>query len=80
MSLFGQDRSLLHALPDRDRRALLAEGTPRSYEPGEVMIRKRDTSAYVLARMSGRAVVSVATERGTRLILALRGSGEAVGG
>ncbi|GGT97668.1 MULTISPECIES: Crp/Fnr family transcriptional regulator [Streptomyces] len=79
MSLFGQDRSFLHALPDRDRRALLAEGTPRSYEPGEVMIRERDTSAYVLALMSGWAVVSVETERGTRLILALRGSGEVVG-
>lgn len=49
------------------------------YEPGTVMIRERDTSAYVLALLSGWAVVSVGTERGTRLILALRGAGEVVG-
>ncbi|MFG2642243.1 Crp/Fnr family transcriptional regulator [Streptomyces sp. NPDC048370] len=79
MSLFGQDRSFLHALPDQDRRALLAAGSPRSYDPGEVMIRERDTSAYVLALTSGWSVVSVETERGTRLILALRGAGEVVG-
>lgn len=43
------------------------------------MIRERDTSAYVLALLSGWAVVSVETERGARLILALRGAGEVVG-
>ncbi|WP_149183738.1 Crp/Fnr family transcriptional regulator [Streptomyces sp. TRM49041] len=79
MSLFGQDRSFLEALTAQDRRALLAEGAPRVYEPGAVMIRERDTSAYVLALLSGWAVVSVETERGTRLILALRGAGEVVG-
>ncbi|MFJ9809455.1 Crp/Fnr family transcriptional regulator [Streptomyces sp. NPDC101158] len=79
MSLFGQDRSFLHALPAADRRALLAEGAPRTYEPGEIMIRERDTSAYVLALLSGWSVVSVGTERGARLILALRGAGEVVG-
>ncbi|WP_228973460.1 Crp/Fnr family transcriptional regulator [Streptomyces sp. DH12] len=79
MSLFGQDRSFLEALPLQDRRALLAEGAPRVYEPGTIMIRERDTSAYVLALLSGWAVVSVGTERGTRLILALRGAGEVVG-
>ncbi|MFC9591143.1 Crp/Fnr family transcriptional regulator [Streptomyces sp. NPDC056944] len=79
MSLFGQDRSFLHALPAADRRSLLAEGARRVYEPGEVMIRERDTSAYVLALLSGWSVVSVGTERGSRLILALRGAGEVVG-
>ncbi|MCP9943881.1 Crp/Fnr family transcriptional regulator [Streptomyces somaliensis] len=79
MSLFGQDRSFLEALSAQDRRALLAEGVPRAYEPGAVMIRERDTSAYVLALLSGWAVVSVGTERGARLILALRGAGEVVG-
>ncbi|MCP9986019.1 MULTISPECIES: Crp/Fnr family transcriptional regulator [Streptomyces] len=79
MSLFGQDLSFLEALSAQDRRALLAEGAPRVYEPGTVMIRERDTSAYVLALLSGWAVVSVGTERGTRLILALRGAGEVVG-
>ncbi|SEC23596.1 Crp/Fnr family transcriptional regulator [Streptomyces sp. TLI_105] len=79
MSLFGQDRSFLHALTAADRRSLLAEGVRRVYEPGEVMIRERDTSAYVLALLSGWSVVSVGTERGSRLILALRGAGEVVG-
>ncbi|MFI8519257.1 Crp/Fnr family transcriptional regulator [Streptomyces sp. NPDC085481] len=79
MSLFGQDRSFLHALPAADRRDLLAEGAPRMYEPGEIMIRERDTSAYVLALLTGWSVVSVGTERGARLILALRGEGEVVG-
>ncbi|GAA4896530.1 Crp/Fnr family transcriptional regulator [Streptomyces coeruleoprunus] len=79
MSLFGQDRSFLDALTRQDRLALLAEGSPRTYAPGDVMIRERDTSAYVLALLSGWAVVSVETERGARLILALRGAGEVVG-
>jgi CRP-like cAMP-binding protein len=79
LSLFGQDRSFLHALPATDRRALLAEGASRRYAPGEIMIRERDTTAYVLALLSGWSVVSVGTERGTRLILALRGAGEVVG-
>ncbi|MFJ3901327.1 Crp/Fnr family transcriptional regulator [Streptomyces sp. NPDC090025] len=79
MSLFGQDRSFLHALSDTDRRALLAEGAPRTYAPGDIMIRERDTTAYVIALLSGWSVVSVGTERGARLILALRGAGEVVG-
>ncbi|WP_267243670.1 Crp/Fnr family transcriptional regulator [Streptomyces sp. PR69] len=79
MSLFGQDRSFLDALTPQDRRALLAEGAPRSYRPGEVMIRERDTTTYVLALLSGWAVVSVETERAARLILAVRGAGEVVG-
>jgi CRP-like cAMP-binding protein len=78
VSLFGQDR-FLHALPERDRRTLLAEGSAHVYQPGEVMIRERDTTGHVLALLSGWSVVSVDTERGTRLILALRGEGEVVG-
>jgi CRP/FNR family cyclic AMP-dependent transcriptional regulator len=79
LSLFGQDRTFLDALTAQDRRALLAEGVPRGYEPGAVMIRERDTSTYVLALLAGWAVVSVETERAARLILALRGAGEVVG-
>jgi CRP-like cAMP-binding protein len=79
MSLFGQDRPFLDALPREDRRALLASGVPRSYAPGEAVVRERDTSTFVLAILAGWSVVSVETERGTRLILALRGAGEVVG-
>ncbi|MDT0446093.1 Crp/Fnr family transcriptional regulator [Streptomyces johnsoniae] len=78
MSLFGQD-PFLDALAREDRRALIAAGAPRSYAPGDVMVRERDTTTFVLAILSGWSVVSVGTERGTRLILALRGAGEVVG-
>jgi CRP/FNR family transcriptional regulator, cyclic AMP receptor protein len=79
MTLFGQDRPFLEALPREDRRVLLASGSPRSYAPGDVVVRERETSTFVLAILSGWSVVSVETERGTRLILALRGKGEVIG-
>lgn len=79
MSLFGQGRSFLEALPPHDRRALVALGTPRSYDAGEVLFQEGETSTFVLAILSGWTAVLVDTERGTRLILALRGAGELVG-
>ncbi|MGW7413742.1 Crp/Fnr family transcriptional regulator [Streptomyces sp. NPDC054863] len=79
MSLFGQGRPFLDALVRQDRESLLALGVPRSYEPGQVMLQERDTGTFVLAVRSGWSVVSVSTERGARLILALRGAGEVVG-
>ncbi|WP_262702756.1 MULTISPECIES: Crp/Fnr family transcriptional regulator [Streptomyces] len=79
MSLFEDGRPFLHALPAEDRRALLALGTPRAYAPGEVVVREHDRTTFVVAITSGWATVSVETERGVRLILALRGAGEVVG-
>lgn len=79
MSLFGDGRSFLEALPSQDRSELLALGAKRTYRPGEVMIRERDTGTFVLILRSGWSVVSVETERGARLILALRGAGELIG-
>lgn len=78
MGLFDEE-TFLDALPREDRRALLALGTPRAYAPGETVVRESDTSTFVLVILSGWSVVSIATERGTRLILALRGAGEVVG-
>ncbi|MFI6703588.1 Crp/Fnr family transcriptional regulator [Streptomyces sp. NPDC050509] len=79
MSLFERNRSFLDALTPQDRAALLALGSLRTYAPGEAMLRERDTTTFVLALRSGWSVVSVDTDRGARLILALRGAGEVVG-
>lgn len=79
MSLFERNRSFLDALTPHDRSALLALGTRRTYLPGEPMLRERDTTTFVLALRSGWSVVSVDTDRGARLILALRGAGEVIG-
>ncbi len=79
MSLFERNRSFLDALTPQDRAALHALGTRRVYRPGELMMRERDTTTFVLALRSGWSVVSVDTDRGARLILALRGAGEVVG-
>ncbi|MFD9905131.1 Crp/Fnr family transcriptional regulator [Streptomyces sp. NPDC059063] len=79
MSLIEQEQPLLDALRRQDRAALLASGVPRGYEGGDVLLPERATTSYVVAILSGWAVVSVDTERGHRLILALRGAGELVG-
>lgn len=79
MSLIDQEQPLLDALRTHDRAALLALGVPRHYEGGDVLLPERATTTYVVAILHGWAVVSVATERGQRLILALRGAGELVG-
>ncbi|KUJ68721.1 Crp/Fnr family transcriptional regulator [Streptomyces albus subsp. albus] len=79
MSLFEDGRSFLAALPAADRRALLAGGNPRSYRPGEVLLGEGETGTFVVAILAGWTTVSLGTERGVRLILALRGAGELVG-
>ncbi|MEU5974699.1 Crp/Fnr family transcriptional regulator [Streptomyces sp. NPDC047315] len=79
MSLIEQEQPLLHALRQQDRTALLALGTPREYRAGDVVLGERAATSYVVAILGGWTVVSVATERGHRLILALRGAGELVG-
>ncbi|ADI06336.1 Crp/Fnr family transcriptional regulator [Streptomyces bingchenggensis BCW-1] len=79
MSLFEGGRPFLDALPAQDRRALLALGRHRTYEPSQIVLREHDRTTFVVAITSGWATVSVETERGIRLILALRGAGEVVG-
>ncbi|WP_327360885.1 MULTISPECIES: Crp/Fnr family transcriptional regulator [unclassified Streptomyces] len=79
MSLIEQEQPLLHGLRPQDRAALLALGVPRRYEPGAVILSERATTSHVVAITGGWAVVSVTTERGNRLLLALRGAGELVG-
>ncbi|MBQ0985740.1 Crp/Fnr family transcriptional regulator [Streptomyces sp. F63] len=79
MGLFEQGRSFLDALPAPDRTALVRLGTARRYAPGEVLMRERDRTSFVVAILRGWATVSVDTERGGRLILAVRGAGSVVG-
>ncbi|MFF3937090.1 Crp/Fnr family transcriptional regulator [Streptomyces phaeofaciens] len=79
MSLIEQEQPLLDALRPRDRAALLALGVARGYRTGEVLLSENATTSYVVALLGGWATVSVSTERGSRLILALRGAGELVG-
>ncbi|MFE0171248.1 Crp/Fnr family transcriptional regulator [Streptomyces sp. NPDC059002] len=79
MSLIAQEQPLLDALRPQDRAALLALGVARDYAAGDVLLPERATTSYVVAILSGWAMVSVETERGHRLILALRGAGELVG-
>ncbi|UED85543.1 Crp/Fnr family transcriptional regulator [Streptomyces profundus] len=79
MSLFGQGRAFLDALPPQDRRDLIGLGALRSYAPGEVMIQEGDRTTFVLVILSGWSVAQVSTDRGSRLILALRGAGDLVG-
>ncbi|WFB06970.1 Crp/Fnr family transcriptional regulator [Streptomyces sp. LX-29] len=79
MSLFEDGRPFLSALSTDDRRALLALGGPKTYRRGAVVLRENDATSFVVAIISGWAKVSVGTERGIRLILALRGAGEVVG-
>jgi CRP-like cAMP-binding protein len=43
------------------------------------VVREGETTTFVVLILSGWSVVSVETERGTRLILALRGEGEVIG-
>jgi CRP/FNR family transcriptional regulator, cyclic AMP receptor protein len=79
MSLFGQGQTFLAALPVQDRKALLGMGTPHAYATGEPVLREGETTTFVVLILSGWSMVSVETERGTRLILALRGKGEVIG-
>jgi CRP/FNR family transcriptional regulator, cyclic AMP receptor protein len=79
MSLFEDGRPFLHALPADDRRALLALGRPRTYQPSDVVLRENDPTSFVVVILSGWVAVAVETERGSRVILGLRGAGEIVG-
>ncbi|MFF0729645.1 Crp/Fnr family transcriptional regulator [Streptomyces sp. NPDC004134] len=79
MSLIEREQPLLDGLRPDERAALLALGVPRSYASGDVLLPERARTSYVVAILRGWTVVSVATERGHRLILALRGAGELVG-
>ncbi|MFH8366620.1 Crp/Fnr family transcriptional regulator [Streptomyces sp. NPDC018031] len=79
MSLIEDGKPFLASLTAEDRRVLLDRGRPRAYGAGDVIMREGDPTSFVVAILNGWTTVSVGTERGVRLILALRGAGEVVG-
>jgi CRP-like cAMP-binding protein len=79
MSVVSHAPGVLYQLPEADRRALLAAGTAHRYGHGDTIIREGDDSAFVVVIVGGRVVVSSVTDRGGRLVLAIRGDGDLVG-
>ncbi len=79
MSLFGDEDPVMDTLSPADRDALLALGSPRVYSGGTVILREGERTTFVVAILAGWSVVSTATDRGGRLILALRGAGDVIG-
>jgi CRP/FNR family cyclic AMP-dependent transcriptional regulator len=79
MSVVSHAPRVLYQLPESDRQALVAAGSSRRYGHGEMIIMEGDNSAYVVVILDGRAIVSSVTDRGGRLVLAIRGDGDLVG-
>jgi CRP-like cAMP-binding protein len=77
--VISQDRPFRDALAPQERESLLSLGAPRTSGTGEVLMCERDASSFVLAILAGWSAASVETDRGARVILALRGAGEVVG-
>src|SRR5215510_10048923 len=66
-------------LPREVWQALLASGTVRRYDKGEVLMRQGDPGSHVLALTVGRVKVTRVDPDGNELVLAIRGPGELVG-
>ncbi|AGL18768.1 Crp/Fnr family transcriptional regulator [Actinoplanes sp. N902-109] len=70
---------MLDLLTPQDRGDLLRAGTPRTYEPGDVLMHEGDRTAFAMILRTGHTIVSVSTAQGNRLVLALRGPGDLLG-
>lgn len=79
MSVVGDDRRLLDALTPEDRRGLLALGRQRRLPRGAALVQEGDQSRFVALLTGGWVAASTSTQRGGRLILAIRGRGDVVG-
>lgn len=60
-------------------RLLLAEGTLRSYRPGQVILRQGDPGGFLVVLDSGRVKLVAGAEDGARLLLTVRGAGHLLG-
>lgn len=58
---------------------MIGEGAERWYGDGQQAVAEGDTTAFVVVILSGWVAASVVTERGGRLILAIRGANDIVG-
>lgn len=79
----GHNAIVLHglggALPTEAWRDLAGAGTPRTYQPGGVLLRQGDPGTHVLILLSGRVKALRDEADGSRLLLAVRGPGEILG-
>ncbi|WP_035849676.1 Crp/Fnr family transcriptional regulator [Kitasatospora azatica] len=79
MALFGERQTFLGRLTPADRTALGALGATRRFDPGAVLLREGETGSHLVLLLSGWCTVWLATERGGKVILGLRSTGELVG-
>ena len=71
--------SLLDRLPPRDREALLARGTRRTFPSGAILFREGERSAHVVVVLSGRTKICFTDRDGRESILNVRGAGDLLG-
>jgi CRP/FNR family transcriptional regulator, cyclic AMP receptor protein len=71
--------SLLDRLPPRDREALLARGTRRTFQSGAILFREGERSAHVVVVLSGRTKICFTDRDGRESILNVRGAGDLLG-
>ncbi|WP_189260696.1 Crp/Fnr family transcriptional regulator [Streptomyces fuscichromogenes] len=79
MGLFGERHTFLGGLGPGDREALTGLGTRHAYPPYGSVVAEGDRSTFAVVLLSGWCTVWTPTERGGRLILALRRAGEVIG-
>ncbi|MFI5733676.1 Crp/Fnr family transcriptional regulator [Kribbella sp. NPDC051587] len=58
---------------------LLAEGTLRSYRPGQTILRQADPGGFLFALDHGRVKLLATAEDGAQLLLTVRGAGQLLG-
>src|SRR6201996_7117489 len=71
--------SFVNRLPDAERAALLAVGSPLRFEDDEILLVQGDSGDYLYVLTSGLAKVIVAAESGVQTTLAIRSRGDLLG-
>ncbi|WP_214410032.1 Crp/Fnr family transcriptional regulator [Sphaerisporangium fuscum] len=66
-------------LPPELWKRLVSGAAPRSYAPGQTLMRQGEKADSVLALISGRVTVSLVDEEGRDVLLAVRGGAELIG-
>ena len=73
------DASFVHQLPDAERTALLAAGTPLRFEDDQILLVQGDAGDFMYVLTSGLVKVIVAAESGAATTLAIRSRGDLLG-
>src|ERR1700761_7148397 len=71
--------SFVNRLPDAERAALLAVGSPLRFEDDEILLVQGDSGDFLYVLTSGLVKVIVAAESGAQTTLAVRSRGDLVG-